>query len=63
MRNSLIIIRLVILRSASATQEPKPNSGTSLHGPGAICAEITVAYEGTDTVDDLSQTVAMNGEK
>ncbi len=63
MKNSLIIIVLTLLQCACATQEPVTDSSTSLLSFDAISAEITVAYENTETADDLSQTVAMNRDK
>ncbi len=63
MKNSLIIIVLTLLQCACAAQEPAKNSSTSLLSFDAISAEITVAYERAEAVDDLSQTVAMNRDK
>jgi len=59
MNKSLIIIALTLLQCACATQEPVQGGSASLLGFEAISAEITVAYESTESTDDLSQTVAM----
>ena len=63
MKKSLIIITLMLLQCACATQEPVQDSSTSLLSIEAIGAEITVTYESTEDADDLSRTVAMNDEK
>jgi len=63
MKKSLIILALSLLQCACATQDPVPHGRTSLLSFEAISAEITVSYEQTEALDDLSETVALFIEK
>jgi len=56
MNKSLFIIALTLLHCACATQAPVPGSSASLLGFEAISAEITVAYESTESAEKRGRT-------